>query len=575
MQADFNGAFSNKPTENEKSCEDFLAMALNKLDTLINSLAVVSNYVPKNRLTEFQNYSYDNSNFQNQAHPDEVLYGDSNRWNQAYGNQYNVYKMIATQPAALHSKREDVDAYFALNNLNGPIKHPNGSALSPANIKARLAKHSFKGFDRSAWTDKNTKFFVIKSNSAQNILISQEHEVWASTKLGNARLSKAFDGGNCNVILFYSECGSGAFCGVGKMMSDIKSKEESKDLWSKKEIWTRNFEVNWLVTKVVPNKCFRHLPNPENENKPVYQSRDTQFIPFDIGVAVLNIMESHPPKSPVPCNKIEYAFTSKLKKTNKTSTLTQLTHTLPNSMFQRSTNLTRRSFSVLAPLKKLPTKPLADEALAKSTPATKLKQFKPLSADQKAYLDRVIRVDQAGELGADYIYAGQYFVLAHKYPHLKPVLKHMWDQEVHHHNTFDALQVKHNVRPSLITPLWKVGAFAMGAGTALISPQAAMACTEAVETVIGGHYNDQLRALHKNFNLQLLRSAGTTNGVATTEKSEEIEELINTIRVFRDDELEHLDTAIKYDSHAAVPYMLLTEGIKTICRVAVFTAERI
>ncbi|KAL6937545.1 Catabolite repression protein cat5 [Hanseniaspora osmophila] len=244
-------------------------------------------------------------------------------------------------------------------------------------------------------------------------------------------------------------------------------------------------------------------------------------------------------------------------------------------MFQRSTKVSYRSFSVLAPLKTLPTKPLNDGSVANTTSAIKLKQFKPLSANQKAYLDRVIRVDQAGELGADYIYAGQYFVLAHKYPHLKPVLKHMWDQEVHHHKTFDALQVKHNVRPSLITPLWKIGAFAMGAGTALISPQAAMACTEAVETVIGGHYNDQLRALHKNFDLQLLRSTETAGSVASTAKSEEIEELINTIRMFRDDELEHLDTAIKYDSHAAVPYMLLTEGIKTICRVAVFTAERI
>lgn len=186
---------------------------------------------------------------------------------------------------------------------------------------------------------------------------------------------------------------------------------------------------------------------------------------------------------------------------------------------------------------------------------------------QIAYLDRVIRVDQAGELGANYIYAGQIFVLSRKYPHLKPVLQHMWEQEIHHHNTFNNLQLKHRVRPSLITPIWKVGAFLIGSGTALISPEAAMACTEAVETVIGGHYNEQLRCLGNQYDLK------KTDG--TVGQSNEVTSLINTIRQFRDEELEHLNTAIKHDSKKAFPYMVLTEGIKGVCRVAIWSAERI
>lgn len=194
-------------------------------------------------------------------------------------------------------------------------------------------------------------------------------------------------------------------------------------------------------------------------------------------------------------------------------------------------------------------------------------QFAPLSEAQTAYLDRAIRVDQAGELGANYIYAGQYFVLANKFPHLKPVLQHMWDQEIHHHNTFNRLQLQRRVRPSLITPLWKLGAFVMGSGTAMISSEAAMACTEAVETVIGGHYNDQLRCLNNQFEL-----AKTGGGEG---QSQELKSLIATIKQFRDEELEHLDTAIEYDSQKAVPYIVLTEGIKAICRVAIWTAERV
>lgn len=224
--------------------------------------------------------------------------------------------------------------------------------------------------------------------------------------------------------------------------------------------------------------------------------------------------------------------------------------------------VSKRPFSVLSSLK---TTDSVNVSIAMDP--QNASKFEPLSEAQEAYLDRAIRVDQAGELGANYIYAGQYFILGNKYPHLKPVLQHMWDQEIYHHSTFNRLQLEKRVRPSLITPLWKLGAFVMGAGTAIISPQAAMACTEAVETVIGGHYNEQLRCLTNQYELQ------KTDGTKGT--TMEVKALTETIREFRDDELEHLDTAIKYDSKKAVPYMLLTEGIKGVCRIAIWTAERV
>ncbi|SCU79860.1 LADA_0B03642g1_1 [Lachancea dasiensis] len=221
------------------------------------------------------------------------------------------------------------------------------------------------------------------------------------------------------------------------------------------------------------------------------------------------------------------------------------------------TRNSHRSFAVLKGLKNV----------EKHAPTEQPELFKPFSEAQLAYLERVVRVNQAGELGANYIYAGQFFVLANRFPHLKSVLQHMWDQEVHHHNTFNELQLKRRVRPSLLTPLWKFGAFAMGSGTALISPEAAMACTEAVETVIGGHYNDQLRCLNSQYEMQTVQGAEG--------KSLELQSLTSTIKLFRDEELEHLDTAVDHDAHKAVPYILLTEGIKAICRTAVWTAERI
>jgi ubiquinone biosynthesis monooxygenase Coq7 len=51
------------------------------------------------------------------------------------------------------------------------------------------------------------------------------------------------------------------------------------------------------------------------------------------------------------------------------------------------------------------------------------------------------------------------------------------------------------VRPTLFGPFWHVAGFALGVGTALLGPKAAMACTEAVETVIDEHYGEQTDAL--------------------------------------------------------------------------------
>lgn len=65
----------------------------------------------------------------------------------------------------------------------------------------------------------------------------------------------------------------------------------------------------------------------------------------------------------------------------------------------------------------------------------------------------------------------------------------MLDQERIHYETFNRLVGEYQVRPTLFRPLWNVAGVALGVSTALLGRQAAMMCTEAVETVIGEHYN--------------------------------------------------------------------------------------
>lgn len=117
----------------------------------------------------------------------------------------------------------------------------------------------------------------------------------------------------------------------------------------------------------------------------------------------------------------------------------------------------------------------------------------PLRTRANALTDEIIRVDHAGELGADRIYAGQMAILGNG--PMGKTIGHMWEQEKHHRQQFEQLIQQHRVRPTIMTPIWNVAAFALGAGTALMGEKAAMACTVAVETVIVEHYNDQLRQI--------------------------------------------------------------------------------
>lgn len=91
------------------------------------------------------------------------------------------------------------------------------------------------------------------------------------------------------------------------------------------------------------------------------------------------------------------------------------------------------------------------------------------------------------------------------------------------------------------------------AGTALLGPKAAMACTVAVESVIVEHYNEQLRELMADDNAD--------------------KELLETIKKFRDDEQEHHDTGMQYGAEEAIFYDGLCKIIKFGSKCAISVAK--
>jgi ubiquinone biosynthesis monooxygenase Coq7 len=163
---------------------------------------------------------------------------------------------------------------------------------------------------------------------------------------------------------------------------------------------------------------------------------------------------------------------------------------------------------------------------------------------------RMIRVDHAGEYGAARIYDGQLAVLGRS--RSAAAIREMGEQEKRHLAEFDRLIVQRRVRPTVLTPLWHVAGFALGAATALLGERAAMACTVAVEEVIDAHYGAQSEAL------------GNEEPV-----------LRATIDEFRADEAEHRTTALAHGAREMLGYEVLSGMVKAGSRLAIWLSTRI
>ena len=167
----------------------------------------------------------------------------------------------------------------------------------------------------------------------------------------------------------------------------------------------------------------------------------------------------------------------------------------------------------------------------------------------EAETQAMIRVDHAGEYGAVRIYAGQLAIIGRG--RARDEIGHMAEQEKRHLATFDALVRARHVRPTVLTPLWHVAGYALGAASALMGERAAMACTVAVEEVIDEHYRCQAERL----------------GDADPALSE-------TIQAFRADELAHRQTAIEHGATEAPGYELISAVVKTGSRLAIWLSTR-
>ena len=171
----------------------------------------------------------------------------------------------------------------------------------------------------------------------------------------------------------------------------------------------------------------------------------------------------------------------------------------------------------------------------------------PLS--HKQLIKQVIRVNHAGEYAAKRIYDSQAFVFKRD-KQFYDMLCHMKEQEQHHLDYFTDSLNKYQVKQTKFLPLWSCAATALGFGTAIMGKKAAMACTVAVEDVISDHYQEQID--------QMQDSA-----------------MKETIKKFRQEEIEHHDTGIEHHAEEAFGYKALSGAIKFGCKIAIFLSKKI
>ena len=174
----------------------------------------------------------------------------------------------------------------------------------------------------------------------------------------------------------------------------------------------------------------------------------------------------------------------------------------------------------------------------------------PGDLSKKERLARMIRVDHAGEFGAQRIYAGQLAILGDT--PLKEIVREMAAQEDEHLSAFENLIKRKGVRPTVLYPVWHVAGYLLGVATAALGEKAALACTAAVEETIVEHYSRQIDDL----------------------KDDETE-LLKLIKKFRADEKHHQDMGDEHGASQLSYYPLLRALIRSGSKGAIWLSERL
>ena len=214
--------------------------------------------------------------------------GGYNYQNMNYNNSNNSYPSQYSQQYQYSYQNQFYNPYMKQQMLYRTEMYISSMYKHLLDINTRNASLSKN-------INSNSKFYVIKSFSEEDVHKSIKYGVWSSSKNGNLTLNNGFNitkEKNGNVYLFFSCNSSGRFCGVARMKTPV-DENKTFEFWTQDNKWPGLFEVEWLFIKDVPFKEFKDIiiTMKDGEVKPVSNSRDTQEIPFEQGKIMIERIE--------------------------------------------------------------------------------------------------------------------------------------------------------------------------------------------------------------------------------------------------------------------------------------------
>lgn len=162
---------------------------------------------------------------------------------------------------------------------------------------------------------------------------------------------------------------------------------------------------------------------------------------------------------------------------------------------------------------------------------------------------RILRVNHGGEHGAITIYSLQIAAARLRAPDLLPFLREALVHERAHRRRFRALMPARQAKPCRMMWIWGVGGGLLGLLTGVLGREAILACTEAVETTVHRHLDDQIRW--------------------ASGRDEELRRAIDEIRA---EEITHIAYAVEHRS--GVGYRWLERLIEAATEALIFVSTR-
>ncbi|XP_059477641.1 YTH domain-containing protein 1 isoform X2 [Neocloeon triangulifer] len=155
------------------------------------------------------------------------------------------------------------------------------SRRTPSPKRTAVSSKSYDYATKLNYLFRGARFFLMKSNNAENIALSKAKGVWSTLPINETKLNQAFRESR-NVLLVYSVKESGKFAGFARLATESQ-RDVAPVSWvlpsglSAKALGGV-FDVDWICRKELPFSKTLHLYNPWNDSKAVKIGRDGQEI---------------------------------------------------------------------------------------------------------------------------------------------------------------------------------------------------------------------------------------------------------------------------------------------------------